>query len=81
MSVCYLFGEPDADALETLMTNFDIADVKAGESRAAMMYNLQRIEVAEQAIQRIEDPKERKKYSDWLHFFRVKTEAGLQSSQ
>lgn len=80
MNIHRLYGEPNEEALAVLRRNFDIADVGPGESPASLRYNLSRIEAAEQAIQKIENPKERRAYQDWLHFFRSKTEDHLNAA-
>lgn len=79
MGLRRLYGEPNDEALEILMRNFDIADVTDRDTPEALRYNLTRIEVAEHAIKAIEDPKKRRQYSDWLYFFRTKAEAKLAS--
>lgn len=60
-----------------LKRNFDIAEVSERESTESLRYNLERIEAAERDIQKIEDPKLRRSYSDWLFIFRSETEAAL----
>lgn len=73
----YLYGEPDPEALSVLRDNFDIADVDETESLASLRYNISRIEIAERDIQKIENPKMRRTYHDWLNFFRSKTEEAI----
>lgn len=73
-----LFGTPNAEALEVLKRNFDIAEVSERESVESLQYNLDRIEAAEREIQKIEDPKLRRSYSDWLFLYRGETEAALE---
>lgn len=62
-------------ALEVLIRNFDIADVKLGESEAAVRYNQEKIDIARQSIMAIPDDETKNLYAAWLDFFQGKTSA------
>ena len=64
--------EEMAEALDVLVSHFDIADVSDRESGASLDYTQSRIDAARLALEQNPSPRERVVYGSWLDFFENK---------